>query len=315
MPLNARLLTAGLLQLAAGLAGCASTSSGPSGAQQDAAELAAAPESSSGSPSADSTPTGSPSADSTPDASPAASSTESSSASADPSSDSASDPDGSMPGQAMVRTAGTTPPNNDKCDQGLAHACGDTGPGGGVVFYASSTAFGCGPGMASSCNFLEVAPNGWNGKKVDCPMGGCANSKDKTSDWGSESVGSGRGYEYCSGMGEKNLIPDASNSAIGAGYANTQAMVANCRSGDAGQLAQSYTGGGLNDWYLPSLDELGALYYYPNRNAIGGFAANWYWSSTQATSRNAYYINFSKTPEQNEESKTWATGVRPVRAF
>ena len=227
------------------------TSSGPSGAQQDAAELAAAPESSSGSPSADSTPTGSPSTDSTPDASPTESSTESSSASADPSSDSAPDTEGEMLG--TTDQMGTMW-NTDVCEQTLAFACGDTGPGGGVVFYASSTAFRCGAGMASSCNFLEVAPNGWNGTKVNC-HGDCKG--EKTSDWGSKGPGTGNGYRACSGNGAQTSIPDASNSAIGAGYANTQAMVANCKSGDAGQLAQSYTGGGLNDWYLPSLDELG----------------------------------------------------------
>ena len=317
MPLNARLLTAGLLLLAAGLAGCASTSSGPSGAQQDAAELAAAPESSSGSPSADSTPTGSPSADSTPDASPTASSTESSSASADPSSDSAPDTEGEMLGGMAYGKVS----NTDVCDQGLSFACGSTGPGGGVVFYASSTAFRCGPAMASSCNFLEVAPNGWNGKEVDCPAG-CYN-KEKTSDRGSEGIGTGRGYAYCSG--KNNPIPDAYNAAIGAGYANTRLMVANCKSGDAGQLAQSYTGGGLNDWYLPSRDELGALhyYYYPiMRQASGGIegiSGDFYWGSTQTRNEVNYnsvaYAVVLRTGDLYTQDQGKPYSVRPVRAF
>ena len=303
MPLTARLLTAGLLLLTAGLAGCASTSSGPSGAQQDAAVQAASPESSSGSPSADSTP----------DASPAASSTESASASADPSSDSAPDTEGEMLGSSSSWKVS----NTDVCDTRLAFACGDTGPGGGVVYFASSTGFGCGAGMASSCNFLEVAPNGWNGQKVDC-AGGCNN--ERTSDRGSEGIGAGKGYAYCRGMGEKHPIPDASNSAIGAGYANTRSMVANCKSGDAGQLAQSYTGGGLNDWYLPSMNELGALSYYysSNKGAISGIAGL-YWSSTQ-TSR-AYTNNPEAYAVQWDDlmlysvDKSKKGSVRPVRAF
>ena len=315
MPLNARLLTAGLLLLAAGLAGCASTSSGPSGAQQDAAELAAAPESSSGSPSADSTPTGSPSADSpsadsTPDASPAASSTESSSASADPSSDSAPDTEGEMLG--TTDQMGTMW-NTDVCEQTLAFACGDTGPGGGVVFYASSTAFRCGAGMASSCNFLEVAPNGWNGTKVDC-HGDC--NGQKTSDWGAKGPGTGKGYKACS---VKMDIPKSDNYAIGGGYANTQAMVANCKSGDAGQLAQSYTGGGLNDWYLPSRDELGALAYYPKRDAIGGIDGDKYWSSTQSSNNISFNIGgYAVNPVYHSlysVTRDTPLGVRPVRAF
>ena len=320
MPLNARLLTAGLLLLAAGLAGCASTSSGPSGAQQDAAELAAAPESSSGSPSADSTPTGSPSADSpsadsTPDASPAASSTESSSASADPSSDSAPDTEGEMLGNY-----GDPAPNTDVCDQGLSFACGSTGPGGGVVFYASSTAFRCGPGMALSCNFLEVAPNGWNGKLVDC-VKGCGGDDNKTSDRGSAGIGIGRGYEYCSAKGSPS-IPGASGTAIGSGYANTTAMVAMCNQGDAGELARGYTGGGMSDWSLPSVDELNALYYYPNRDAIGGFSAETYWSSSFRSYRQnnkEKHGAWSKLFGSNQANYSFAfdenLSVRPVRAF
>ena len=214
MPLNTRLLTAGVLLLATGLAGCASTSSG---AQQDEASMSA----SSG-----------PTAGSSPEPSPAASSIESSLASAGSSSEPTPEPDGSMLGYAPVSSP-SAEPNNAECDEGLAYSCGDTGPGGGVVFYASSTAFGCGPGAASSCTFLEVAPNGWNGTKVDCPNG-CGGSPAKTSDYGSKGIGTGKGYHYCSGMGEKNLIPDASSQAIGAGYANTRSMVANCVSGDAG---------------------------------------------------------------------------------
>ena len=193
-----------------------------------------------------------PTAGSSPEPSPAASSIESSLASAGSSSEPAPEPDGSMLGYAPVSSV-TAEPNNAQCDEGLAYSCGDTGPGGGVVFYASSTAFGCGPGAASSCTFLEVAPNGWNGTKLDCPNG-CGGSPAKTSDYGSKGIGTGRGYHYCSGMGEKNLIPDASSQAIGAGYANTRSMVANCVSGDAGQLAQSYAGGGVGG-LVPAVTE------------------------------------------------------------
>ena len=98
-------------------------------------------------------------------------------------------------------------------------------------------------------------------------------------------------------------------------------MLTECDSGDAGELARAYTGGGMTDWSLPSLDELNALYYYPNRDAIGGFGAAVYWSSsTWSSSKNnsvgAWYQNFmyaDDSPGYAVEANT--DGVRPVRAF
>ena len=220
----------------------------------------------------------------------------------------------------MLGNYGDPAPNTDVCEQTLAFACGDAGPGGGVVFYASSTAFRCGPGMALSCNFLEVAPNGWNGKLVDC-VKGCGGDDNKTSDRGSAGIGTGRGYEYCSAKGSPS-IPGASGTAIGSGYANTTAMVAMCNQGDAGELARGYTGGGMSDWSLPSVDELNALYYYPNRDAIGGFSAETYWSSSFRSYRQnnkEKHGAWSKLFGSNQDNLSFAfdehLSVRPVRAF
>jgi hypothetical protein len=91
-------------------------------------------------------------------------------------------------------------------------------------------------------------------------------------------------------------------------------MLTMCDSGDAGELARGYTGGGQTDWSLPSLYELNALFYYPGRNAIGGFAADDYWSSTQQLASTAWFQNFTKG-NQREYTKNNANGVRPVRAF
>ena len=192
----------------------------------------------------------------------------------------------------------------------------------GTVFYASWSPFKCGANMESSCNYLEVAPNGWNGDLVDC--NGCGGSPDKTSDWGQSGIGTGRGYAYCTGMGDKNQIPNASGRDIGSGYANTTAMVQNCVAGDAGQQVRDYHGGGMTDWSLPSLDELNALAYYSNRNAIGGFADDSYWSSSQSSEagggafagdQNAYKENFGDGNRQMVLYKDKKFGIRAIRAF
>jgi hypothetical protein len=44
---------------------------------------------------------------------------------------------------------------------------GDTGPGGGTIFYETSTAFACGPTLSETCNYLEAAPSNWFGGDED----------------------------------------------------------------------------------------------------------------------------------------------------
>ena len=308
-----KLLTVGLVLVTAAVAGCSSTTAGPAGAIQDDVELAApasAPASSSAGPTSSPAPvTPSPGPTEAP-ASPVASPTDSPAGS-----ESSDDP--TLLGGAPV------PANNNVCDAGLGYVCGGIGESGvGTVFYASSTPFPCGANMASSCNYLEAAPNGWNGDLVDC--NGCGGSPDKTSDWGQSGIGTGRGYAYCTGMGDKKPIPNASGTDIGSGYANTTAMVQNCVPGDAGQQVRKYHGGGMTDWSLPSLDELNALAYYPNRNAIGGFADDSYWSSSQSSEagggafagdQNAYKENFGDGNRQMVLYKDKKFGIRAIRAF
>jgi len=211
------------------------------------------------------------------------------------------------------------PGSNDVCAEGLQYSCGDIGASGvGTVFYASATPFPCvanGVDMTSSCNYLEVAPQIWNGTLVKC-TGGCGGSPDSTSDWGSDGPGTGVGYKYCTGSGENSVIPNASGTVIGTGYPNTSAMLNMCKFADAAEQVRRYTGGGMTDWSLPSKDELNALYYYGGRDAIGGFAASFYWSSSQAAKDTAWYQSFSNGSQSGGGSgKTGQIGVRPIRAF
>jgi len=300
-----KLLTVGLVLLTAAVAGCSNTTAGSSGAIQNDVTLPPSPSAASTAPTPSPDPV-TPTAEPTEaPASPVASQTDSPSASESPQ------------GPALL---GSTPA--DMCDAGLPYSCGDLGQSGvGTVFYASTTPFACGTNMASVCNFLEVAPNRWNGKLENCPGEGtglvqssCGGSPNATSDWGSRGMGTGSGYSYCTGRGKNRVIPNASGIVVGSGFANTSAMLPECMSNDAGELARGYTGGGLSDWSLPSLDELTALYYYPNRNAIGGFADACYWSSYSYERDSADAYCFSKGSNKNK-SKALNFGVRPVRAF
>src|SRR6056297_1346884 len=64
------------------------------------------------------------------------------------------------------------------------------------------------------------------------------------------------------------------------GYQNTAAIVSQLGSaGEAAYLCDTLTAYGYDNWYLPSKNELNAL--YSNRGAIGGFILDFYWSSTE----------------------------------
>jgi hypothetical protein len=175
---------------------------------------------------------------------------------------------------------------------------GQAGPGGGVVFYYLASGFPCGPTLAAVCRYLESSPANWSG------------GTDPTRTWAQTSLQTTR---------VTNGIDTATATAIGAGYKNT-VLIINQRNSDsstaAAPLAQSYRGGGLSDWYLPSTDELRSL--YNNRVAVGGFATTYCYqpSSEHPTVSNngTTVICFSNGGNQYN-GKQNPNYVRPVRAF
>lgn len=86
-------------------------------------------------------------------------------------------------------------------------------------------------------------------------------------------------------------------------------------SGIAARLCGDLVLAGYSDWYLPSKDELARL--YENRVAVGGFASEWYWSSTELNNNKAWGINFASGATSNHYStpKSNTFSVRAVRAF
>ena len=104
----------------------------------------------------------------------------------------------------------------------------------------------------------------------------------------------------------------ATGTAIGTGQANTTTIVEKQGAGSyAAKLCHDLTVGGYNDWFLPSKDELNKLYI--NKVAIGGFAANGYWSSS-GLALSAWGQDFGNGL-QTDYYKGNAYRVRAVRAF
>lgn len=113
-----------------------------------------------------------------------------------------------------------------------------------------------------------------------------------------------------------NLINDNSDLEyvmVGDLYVQTVDMSNNDLNKESAlRLCSNSIKGGFNDWRLPTLDELATM--YENRNAIGGFTPNTYWSSD--LTENEYYpykgLKFSNGAI-TEIYKTGSVRARAVR--
>ena len=208
------------------------------------------------------------------------------------------------------------------------YALGDTGPGGGIVFYVTTDTFtqagATGTMCTTNCKYLEVAPNTWFG-----------GTSDPTIIWQpAPSTGA-------------IPSPGAALRTIGGGYQNsvTVAQWLGDNSTHANGAARRYTGNGLQDWFLPSQNELNQLcVYFSNtattaeelsetwsgggrcngnavtgRGGIGGFNTGWYHASSDlaATIGNSYMQDLSTGVMGyiRDRGRSWVNSVRPIRAF
>jgi hypothetical protein len=179
------------------------------------------------------------------------------------------------------------------CATGGTCIVGDTGPGGGKVFYVAASNFtSTGSTCNTTCRYLEAAPTSGTNRWTDAV------------------------YQW-SGNTTVQIGASAAGTAIGTGYANTLAIVGQASGGGtadrAATKARAYRGpNNLSDWFLPSKDELNQLFVA--RTTVGGFVANDYWSSSESSAIDAWFQNFSNGIQyQNYKNITFY--VRPVRAF
>ena len=103
------------------------------------------------------------------------------------------------------------------------------------------------------------------------------------------------------------------STAIGSGAANTNAIVSSCaEAGIAARICNDLVIDGYDDWYLPSKDELNKLYL--NKDAVGGFVNDLYWSSSENDNNNAWF-QFFNSGLQYTNGKDNISYIRAVRSF
>jgi hypothetical protein len=122
--------------------------------------------------------------------------------------------------------------------------------------------------------------------------------------------------------GGTDLYTLADADGVGSGKTNTTLIIAAQGENEdfwswyAAYLCIRYnvTIGGVKygDWYLPSPYELDLL--YQQKAQVGGFAADYYWSSGEAAMTRAYYQNFADGSQFHDYK--WGTfHVRAIRSF
>jgi hypothetical protein len=185
------------------------------------------------------------------------------------------------------------------CAAGGLCSIGQTGPGGGLVFITPTTVGN------TTGKYFEAAPAGWSGSGTD-PLGKlCTNATS---------------------------VADATGTAIGTGETNTNLFAASAACGPSvTDTATALVLNGKDDWFIPSFDELKAMFSALHKaagGALGGFNTSGtvdYLSSSDNPSGvapsgtgYAYYGWFGSSDGVagwGSTSKTSSLAYRPVRSF
>jgi hypothetical protein len=165
---------------------------------------------------------------------------------------------------------------------------GDTGPGGGIVFYDKGV-------VTNGWRYMEAAPA----------------TTETTAQWRFNSGPLGEGIPFSTIQTSKE---------VGMGQANTQTIMRYFGQNGGGfglavQICDELAVNGFEDWFLPSLDELNYMYGNLYRRALGGFRNEWYYSSTIISGNYSSGYSVARINFANGEPEGGDTAVsRRVRA-
>ena len=163
----------------------------------------------------------------------------------------------------------------------------DTGPAGGLIFYVKEG------GYSDGWMYLEAAP---------------ASTESLGLEWGSYGT-----------------LIGGTATAIGTGQSNTTKIITwldnHSETNRAAQFCDDLVVGSgwsflpsFHNWFLPSKDELNQMYLNLKAKGVGGFADDYYWSSSESSANYAWDQSFLDG-EQGNSGKYKPYRVRAVRAF
>jgi hypothetical protein len=115
------------------------------------------------------------------------------------------------------------------------------------------------------------------------------------------------------------ILTGASGTDIGTGQANTTAIIAAQGAGSyAAQICNDLVLNGYSDWFLPSADELYAIFENLVLHDFYHFPNIYYWSSTEGNSGYAWIVDFNWEPLGGNVysiDKALSYHILAVRAF
>ena len=180
---------------------------------------------------------------------------------------------------------------------------GDTGPGGGTVFYAGAPFTMAGATCNTNCRYLQWAPVSWastQSQNASFNVPGTATTDARATLMPSNLL-VGTSTSFGSGLNNTSLMANAVGSGTSSSNAAKAALLYAANDSSAGQ------------WFLPSRDELVALYQSSVRSR-GNFQALNLWSSSEASPVNNYQVQM-ETGEVSPEARSNPKLFRPIRAF
>lgn len=174
---------------------------------------------------------------------------------------------------------------------------GDISASGGTIFYKSVSAFTeTGTVCGSNCYYLEYAPLTWSGSSTEGPYN----------------------FYQATGPTYASAAIAGTSSNLGTGYNNTSVLIAAGDIAGAPTRARAYAGPNgdtAGQWFVPSLNELLAL-YDSSAKSLSTFNGSDYHTSSQASAGSCRSVNIA-----NRSSNTQNCAVnnpyrlRPIRAF
>jgi len=167
---------------------------------------------------------------------------------------------------------------------------GDTGPGGGIVFYVGAAFTETGTVCNTNCNYLELAPKFWYSNPE--PVGQLAPTSAST-------------------------LPSTTSDTFGYGWTNTNFLSGYSNSGSGVYAAVRYGAATstVGQWFLPSTYEMDALY---NSSVNTQLTSDFYWTSTYRGAFAGIEYLFPKGQGYAMYGGGYFSNphsVRPIRAF